>query len=273
MPDSSSQLSIGPPVPGWRILLRGELVLLHVIAVAAIVAMVLAGRWQLEAWREYQALDRLQQAEQTPVPLASVLGPDDALTGRADGAVVRVEGRWAPAGDQFLLPGRLPGRSWVVSPLLVDGTESGLLVVRGSTAGERLPAVPAGPVSVTGVVQPSESFGTQVSADRRVEALNVSVLVGAVPYDLYAAYAVRTGQSPPDPTALDAVSPSRPDASWTAGIHNLVYAIQWWLFAAFTGFMWWRIARDRVSEHQAMVLDRSGEGSHARRPAPRTPVA
>lgn len=250
-----SSPSVGPPVPGWRILLRGELVLLHVVAVAAIVAMVLAGRWQLDAWREYQALDRLRQAEQTPVPLASVLGPDEPLTGRADRAVVRVDGRWAARDDQFLLSGRTPGRSWVVSPLLVDGTESAVLVVRGSTTGDRLPAVPAGPVSVTGVVQPGESFGTQVDSGRRVEALNVSVLVGAVPYDLYAAYVVGTGQSPPDPTALDAVAPARPDASWTAGIHNLVYAIQWGLFAGFTVFMWWRIARDRVADHQAMTDD------------------
>lgn len=260
MLDSSTQPSVGLPVPAWRILLRGEFILLHVIAVAAVVAMVLAGRWQLDAWREYQALDRLQQAEQTPVPLASALGPDDALTGRADGAAVRADGRWAPADDQFLLPGRTPGRSWVVSPLLVDGTESALLVVRGSTTRDRLPAVPPGPVTVTGVVQPSESLSTQVGPDRKVAALNVSVLVGAVPYDLYAAYVVRTAQSPPDPTALEAVSPAAPNASWTAGIHNLVYAIQWVVFAAFTAFMWWRIARDRVADHQAM-----GDG------APQTP--
>lgn len=258
-------------VSAWRILLRGELVALHVVALVAIVAMLVAGRWQLGVWRQYQTQDQVQQVEQTPEALSSVLGPDDPLTARADGAVVRVDGRWAPAGDQFLLPGRTPRRSWVVSPLLVDDTASAVLVVRGATTGDRLPPVPAGPVTVTGVVQPSEPFGTPVGADRQVDALNVSVLVSAVPYDLYAAYVVRTGQSPADPTALDVVVPAPPDASWTAGIRNLVYGIQWGVFAAFTTFMWWRVARDRVTDHRAMADFVAA--SAVPEPADRAPVA
>lgn len=259
------------PVPAWRILLRAELVVLHAVAIAAVIAMVLAGRWQLGVWREYQSQDQAQQIQRSPVPLASVLGPDEPLTARSDGTLVRAEGRWAPVDDQFLLPGRTPRRSWVVSPLLVDGTGSALLVVRGATATDRLPPVPAGPVTVTGVVQPSEPFGTSVGTDRRVDALNVSVLVSAVPYDLYTAYVVRTDQLPPDPTTLDPVAPVRPDASWTAGIRNLVYAIQWEIFAGFTAFMWWRIARDRVADYQAM--DGAVIAGGAPGPSDRAPVA
>lgn len=246
------------PVPTWRILLRGELVLLHLVAVAAIVAMGFAGRWQFDVWRQDQARDRAQQTTQTPVALSSVLGPDDPLTARADGTVVQVKGRWAPVGDQFLLTGRTAA-PWVVSPLLVQGTGSALLVVRGATAGDQLPSLPDGPVRVTGVVQPSEQFPAAVAEGRRVEALNVSVLVGEVPYDLYAAYLVRTGEAPPDPTSLTTVAPTLPDATWTAGIRNVVYAVQWEVFAAFTAFMWWRVARDRVQDHRAIAADSAAD--------------
>jgi integral membrane protein len=125
--------------------------------------------------------------------------------------------------------------------LLVDGTESAVLVVRGSTDAGDLPPLAAGPVSVTGVVAPSEPFSTAVGRGRRIESVNVSVLVGSVPYDLYSVYVVRTAQSPPDPAQLDPVAVSLPEASWTAGARNLAYGIQWWVFAAFTTFMWWRV--------------------------------
>jgi cytochrome oxidase assembly protein ShyY1 len=258
--------------PTWRLLLRAELLLLHVVAVVAVAAMLYAGSWQLEAWQQSQADDRAAKAERDPVSLPDLLGPDDPITAEADGAAVVIEGRWAPPGDQFLVTGRAPGRSWVVSPLLVDGTRSAVLVVRGSTDASALPPLATGTVRVTGVVAPSEPFSTAVTRGREIEAVNVPVLVASVPYDLYSVYVVRTAQSPPDPTALDPVAVSLPEASWTAGARNLAYGIQWWVFAGFTAFMWWRIASDRVVDHRAMDAAAGGDQSVAREP-PRTPVA
>jgi cytochrome oxidase assembly protein ShyY1 len=259
--------------PTWRLLLRGELLLLHLVAALAVGAMLFAGSWQLDAWRQSQADDRAAKAMREPVPLSDLLGPDDPITAEADGAAVRVEGRWAPVEDQFLVTGRGPGRSWVVSPLLVDGTESAVLVVRGSTDAGDLPPLAAGPVSVTGVVAPSEPFSTAVGRGRRIESVNVSVLVGSVPYDLYSVYVVRTAQSPPDPAQLDPVAVSLPEASWTAGARNLAYGIQWWVFAAFTTFMWWRVACDRVQDHRALDAAEAAAGQQGTREPPRTPVA
>lgn len=258
--------------PTWRLLLRGELVLLHLVALVALSAMSYAGYWQLEAWQRSQADDRAAKAERDPVALSELLGPDDAINAEADGASVLIEGRWAPVADQFLVTGRAPGRSWVVSPLLVDGTQSAVLVVRGSSDGSDLPPLTAGTVRVTGVVAPSEPFSTAVTGGREIEALNVPVLVASVPYDLYSVYVVRTAQSPPDPAELDPVAVSLPEASWTAGARNLAYGIQWWVFAAFTAFMWWRVASDRVVDHRAMDAAAASDRSAAREP-PRTPVA
>lgn len=256
----------------WRLLLRGELLLLHLIAVVAVGGMLYAGYWQLDGWRQSQAEDRAAKAQRDPVPLSDLLGPDDPITAEADGAAVQIQGRWAPAEDQFLVTGRAPGRSWVVSPLLVDGTESAVLVVRGSTDASDLPPLAAGTVSVTGVVAPSEPFRTAVTGGREIEAVNVPVLVGSLPYDLYSVYVVRTGQSPPDPAELAPVAVSLPEASWTAGARNLAYGIQWWVFAAFTAFMWWRVARDRMDDYRAMDAATASEPSAASEP-PRTPVA
>lgn len=264
--------SIPRSTPTWRLLLRGELLLLHLVAVVAVSAMSYAGYWQLDAWRQSQADDRAAKAQRDPVVLSSLLGPDDPITAEADGAAVLIEGRWAPAEDQFLVTGRVPGRSWVVSPLLVDGTQSAVLVVRGSSDASDLPPLTTGTVRVTGVVAASEPFSTAVTGKRQIEALNVSVLVGSVPYDLYSVYVVRTAQSPPDPARLEPVAVSLPEASWTAGARNLAYGIQWWVFAAFTAFMWWRVARDRVLDHRAMDAASASDQAAAREP-PRTPVA
>jgi surfeit locus 1 family protein len=261
----------GRPLPTWRILLRGELLLLHLVACVSVAAMLFAAQWQVDVWRDSQAADRVAKAQRDPVPLPDVLGPDDALTAEADGAAVQVQGRWAPADDQFLLSGREPGGAWVVSPLLVDGTESAVLVVRGATEQDKLPPLSNGPVTVTGVLQPSESYDTAVATDRRIAAVNVSVLVSAVPFDLYSGYVVRTGQSPADPAALAPVTVALPDPSWTAGGRNLAYGLQWGVFAAFTAFMWWRIARDRVLDHR--VLAEAAAADATSRASPRTPVA
>ena len=34
-----------------------------------------------------------------------------------------------------------------------------------------------------------------------------------------------------------------------AGIRNLVYAVQWWVFAAFVAFMWWRMVSEPPGSH------------------------
>ena len=47
---------------------------------------------------------------------------------------------------------------------------------------------------------------------------------------------------------LTPVEPPLPDPSRWAGIRNLIYALQWWLFAAFVAFMWWRIAHEDDDE-------------------------
>jgi surfeit locus 1 family protein len=162
---------------------------------------------------------------------------------------VEVEGRYAPASQQFLVAGREhDGRDgfWVLSPLLVDGTAppSALLVVRGWTADPTPPPVPVGPVTETGVLQPGEEGSTTVDADRVVDAVRIPALVNAVDGDLYSAFLVSTGAGA---AGLRPVTPPAVEPGWSAGMRNLAYALQWWLFGAFAVFLWWRICADARS--------------------------
>ena len=43
-----------------------------------------------------------------------------------------------------------------------------------------------------------------------------------------------------DPATLDQLPPAGTFTGW----RNIAYAIEWWLFAAFALFLWWRFVRD-----------------------------
>jgi surfeit locus 1 family protein len=230
-------------------LLRRRLLPLHLALVAVLAGTGTAGWWQLDAWRHEQADDVAQRAARDPVPLADVLGPDEAFAGEDEGVPVEVEGRYAPASQQFLVAGREhDGRDgfWVLSPLVVDGTTppSALLVVRGWTADPTPPPVPVGPVTETGVLQPGEEGSTTVDADRVVDAVRIPALVNAVDGDLYSAFLVSTSAGA---AGLRPVTPPAVEPGWSAGMRNLAYALQWWLFGAFAVFLWWRICADARS--------------------------
>ena len=239
-----------------------------VAALAAGLAVVLLatgllGWWQLEAWRTARSGDVADRLDRAPVALGQVLGPDEPLANEDVGVPVLVEGRYAPAPRQFLVTGReQQGVSgyWVLAPLLVDGTGSSMLVVRGWTAdGEQLPPVPAGHVRQTGVLQPGEDGSGAVSAGRVVQSVRIPALVGTLRTDVYGGFLLATD---PDPVAtragLEPVQAPEPDPSWSVGLRNLTYALQWWLFGAFAAFWWWRLRADQ--DEPAQVGRRSVAG-------------
>jgi cytochrome oxidase assembly protein ShyY1 len=57
---------------------------------------------------------------------------------------------------------------------------------------------------------------------------------------------LRTDEQPAPDDGLAPVSPPASETSWRTGARSLAYALQWWLFAAFAVFMWWRILSDRL---------------------------
>jgi cytochrome oxidase assembly protein ShyY1 len=230
---------------------------LHLLAIAAIAAMVVAGGWQFDTYGDARRDDTVAVISGPVVPLSQVLGPDDPLTDAALDTRVVAEGTYA--GQQFLVRDREDaGKSgyWVLTPLLVSGdTAAGaepsaaLLVVRGWQASATAPPASAGEVRVTGVLEPGEEAPTTVDAERVIDSVRIPTLLNAVDFDLYSGYLLRTSEEPPVEDGLRPVTPQTPEGSWTTGLRNLAYAMQWWVFAAFGVYMWWRICGEEVARH------------------------
>lgn len=225
-----------------RALLSPRMLALHAFAVVAITVMVILGLWQLGHYGDRQDHSVQERASRPAVPIDDVLGPDQAFSAEADGRTVTVTGRYGQ--EQFLVAGDDGPQPWLVTPLETTD-DAAVLVVRGRSS-ERRPA-PGGEVEVTGTLLPSQARADDPDPTDDVRpSLATSRLVADVPTDLYSGYVVLSEQRPaPDP-GLERVVPPTPDPSFTAGIRNLMYALQWWAFAAFALFMWWRIAREEV---------------------------
>jgi cytochrome oxidase assembly protein ShyY1 len=215
------------------------------VALVLIAAMVGLGWWQYDAYRDQQADDAAAAADRPAAPLDDLLGPDEGFSGDAVSRPVVVSGRYDAAGQLYVedLPGS-PLRYAVVTPL-VTATGSAILVVRGASD-EPVADVPHGEVVVEGSLQPSQDTGSEPDSDRVTDGIRVSTLVATIDPDLYGGYVVLTSSDPSE--RLPAVEAPLPDPDRWAGIRNLVYAVQWWIFAAFVAFMWWRIVTDIDAE-------------------------
>ena len=229
----------------------------HLLVLAAVIACLLLGRWQLDVWHDHRTDSAAAVTRADPVPLDDVLGADAAFPASGVGRPVVVEGRWDPAHTVYVADRPYDGRTgvWVVTPV-VTGTGSAIPVVRGWTQSPGdAPAAPSGAAALVGLLQPSEDSGLQDSdpQDDVIPELSITDLVPRASYDLYGGYVVATSRDVPSATpstgmsGLAAVTPAHlpgPDAS--TALRNLLYAFQWWVFGAFAIFMWWRWLQEDV---------------------------
>jgi cytochrome oxidase assembly protein ShyY1 len=242
-----------------RTALRPRWLALLVVVLLAATGMAMLGQWQLNRARE-RGREPARRAEQAleraaPKPLEQVIAPRQTFPKDAVNVRVRATGSWDGA-RRLLVAGRPLGDRigyWVLVPLrLADG--SAVPVVRGWVASPSDPAA-TGPTGVTsrrvtvvGLLEPSEppiqrapGQGTGLPADQlaRVAAPD---LVNRWPYSLTTGFVVEQGQTPATGPAPAAVPP--PTSADSLDLQNLSYAVQWWLFAGFGLFLWWRLVRD-----------------------------
>lgn len=211
------------------------------VAVLLMAVMTVLGLWQLSVYDEHQRDDARARMQQHAVALDEVLGPDDAFPADGFSQPVSLSGRYLPDEQIYVRGfGGADHTYAVVTPLLVDDG-SVILILRGATE-EPSDVPPVGDVDLRGVLEPSQTEGSALDGRRVTDGLRISALVKDFHEDLYAGYVVLTASSPED--RLSAVDPPVPDPSRWAGIRNLVYAVQWWVFAGFIAFMWWRIVYD-----------------------------
>lgn len=231
---------------------------LGVGALALMAAMSALGWWQLGAYDKHQAQAALARLAEPPVQLDTVLGPDSAFPADGVGRPVTTRGRYA-AGHQFYVE-NLPGSqaTYAVVTPLTTASGSMILVVRGASSSAHA-SVPSGVVTVRGVLQPSQATAASIDRDQVTDGIRIASVLDSMPRDLYAGYVLLTTSRPAE--SLPPVRPPLPESSKWAGLRNLLYAIQWWVFAAFVAFMWWRIVREGHSRESAVEVVGYGQTS------------
>ncbi|MFF0161748.1 SURF1 family protein [Streptomyces sp. NPDC005263] len=239
----------------YRFLLTPRWWGINVFVLLAIPFCVFMGSWQLSRFEgrmqdqrsaETQAATSAREAAR---PLSEMLPVDKATSGRQ----VTATGRY---GKQLLIPGReLDDRDgyYVLTLLRVDGGKA-LPVVRGWLPGSpdpaKVPAAPRGEVTVTGALQASETPGDNgVSAQGglpagQTAAISAASLVNLVPYDVYDAWVTLT-RADSGMTAVPAAAPADTGLDLKA-FQNLGYTGEWFVFAGFVVFMWFRLLRREV---------------------------
>jgi cytochrome oxidase assembly protein ShyY1 len=255
---------------------------LAVLAVVLLLAtgMTLLGRWQLDRARQHGAQQSAQGSGQPAAaarPIAEVIPPRTTFPKTAVGAQVVAEGEW-DAARAVLIPGRDRGGRpaggpagqagfWVLVPLrMSDGSAVG--IVRGwvATPGDpvaQAAASPAGvPVRVTGLLQPSEPPAERAPGQGtglppgQLPRVAIADLASAWPYPLVTGYVLAQQEQAVDGAQVPGPLPQRVlPLEPAAGLdwRNLGYAVQWWLFAGFGLFMWWRLVRDDHQTKQAVA--------------------
>ncbi|GAA3538133.1 SURF1-like protein [Aeromicrobium flavum] len=235
--------------PGPSAWFAPRLLGLHLFAIAAVVFCVFMASWQLGVYDQRQADERAEQLAAGPADLESVWGPGQVFTTDQDQRPVTVTGRFRPAAEQLWVTDREQGGetgAWLLAPVTVDDAE--LMVVRGwaPRPAASLPDVPGGLVTFDAVLQPGDESGAGWDPDARtIGSVRIPTLLNELGYDdLWSGYAIATDGEVAG--GLEVAEVPETDVSWLAGGQNLGYGLQWWVFAGFVIFMWWRMSREMV---------------------------
>ncbi|MEU5428428.1 SURF1 family protein [Streptomyces olivoreticuli] len=252
----------------YRFLLTSRWWGINAFAVLSIPFCLLMGSWQLGRFETRVDSHRAAQTQAddartaTAEPLAELLPVSTETSGRRAVAAGRYD-----TEHQLLVPDRdLDERKgfYVLTLLRTDGGKA-LPVVRGWLPGDAdsrsdaaaVPAPPAGHVTVTGALQSSESPGSRgVRAGGlpkgQLGIISAATLVNLVPYEVYDAWITA-------PEAQGAMTPVPPAAAPGSGLdlkafQNLGYTGEWFVFAGFVVFMWFRLFRREAEAARDLAL-------------------
>ena len=229
----------------------------HLLALVLVAAAVGLGWWQYDSWQARRDAEAVDLTRAEPLALPDVMGPDDPFPGDRVGQPVEVRGTWIDSGTVFVEGREHEGQDgfWMVVPLAVGtASDPALPVVLGWTADPAdAPAPPTGTGEVVGWLQPTDGTGESDTdrTDDVIPQVRTADLIQHVDQDLYGAYAVADpdrsatvaalGMEPADLAEL-------PPPAGGTGLRNLLYALEWLLFAGFAAFIWWRYVRDLTAE-------------------------
>jgi cytochrome oxidase assembly protein ShyY1 len=234
----------------YRFMLKPKWLAFHVVCLAAMVAMVLLGLWQLRRLDERTSFnDRVAANDQAEsAPLADLLALPDPTT--AEYRRAEAVGQYLP--DEFLVVNvtqdGVTGRDVVSALLMDDGTI--LIVNRGFVANDAtVPPAPTGTVEVIGRLkrgqrartgQPSDDGSQPLTEIRRVD---LTALAQQFDEPIAPMYIELVKSEPAEPNAVQMIKFPELDS----GPH-LSYAIQWAIFTICVGAGWVLAVRRQARE-------------------------
>jgi cytochrome oxidase assembly protein ShyY1 len=230
---------------------------LFALVMAIMAGFGMLGLWQLDVARDRGRAPQARAATVLPVAdVAAVLTPHGPFPPGGTGRQITATGHYDGSAQVLVTPRLLRGRRgyWVVTPLLVRSSGARIAVVRGfvTDPAQADAPDPTTEVTVSGALAAGESPAESTSSDKalpdgQMGTLDLSVLVNRWPGALYNAFVFATAEQP-DLTSVAAPAAERvpPPAPEGGGLvwRNAAYALQWWVFALFAAYMWWRMVRD-----------------------------
>ena len=233
---------------GYAFLRKPRWLALAFVVLLVVPSFFLLSRWQLSRLdgRRHANAVIIANADSTPVAVDALMAPGARQSTIGDGVTwrqVTAVGHYDVGGQVLVRKRPLEGRNgfWVATPFVT--TSGAVLVVNrgwveavgGAGAGADVPAPPAGTVTVTGRIQPSEQAPTPQPTDLpagQVTDLDVALVGG--PAQVYPGYIDLVSSQPAQADGLTPIAV--PDLS--DGPH-LSYAVQWIIFAivAVVGFV------------------------------------
>lgn len=238
------------------------------LAIVFAVICGLLGNWQLDEARSEGRAQEIERAAALPVaPLTEVVEPQSGFP--RDGSTRRITADGSYAGEHQVLIAdrRLDGVSgyWVVTPLVVDPTGAWLPVLRGFVTDiADAPTAPDGAVAIAGALAPGESPTSEAGLpDGVYRSIDMGLLVNAWDTEVYNAFVFLTDESV-DGAALSGAAlgdlqrvPPPTGAASELNLKNAMYAVQWWVFALFGFFLWWRAVRQDHDASRPQPSDQS----------------
>lgn len=215
------------------------------LAVVLAIGCIIAGRWQWSVAHDEARADTVRETQDKPTePLEAVMQPHEGFPDDGSGRRVTASGEYT--GDQVLVVDRLLDGTegqWVVDRFVVDESDANLAVVRGwIPKGETPPDPPTGTTELLGSLAPKEAPDEGGLPEGQMSSVDIAQLVNTWPGEIYNGFAFAMEEDGSEQASgLERVPPPLPDTS--LNFRNVMYAVQWWVFAAFPLWMWTKMVR------------------------------
>jgi surfeit locus 1 family protein len=260
-------MTAAPPAPAPRSL-RAEfrtprslgLLLLALVLAGAFAAL---GQWQIS--RAVQQGTVVARPTEHTVPLTRIARPAAQQTDASVGQRVSTRGRLVP-GDTLVAGNRMnDGASgwWVVGHAVVDDPAGASLAValgwspseqEARAAAARIDAAPGGDQPLVGRYVDSDAAEPSASGDpAALTAVSTARLVNLWTRDDAGPTFEGVLTLEHAPAGLTDIYSPKPGGDVELNLLNLLYAVEWAIFAVAAFYVWYRLVRDRWEQDQAMT--------------------